>query len=203
MPNRQFSARRWFHLRVDERTKNVLEVREAEFPRLHGGDSDEMLLAYLRAFAAELGRTPTRAEIIGGSYLTQRFGTWADAVQAAGLPLPGMGANKTNRLIYKQEWQRQSAQLAEELYRRRHTLRPELTESEFFKDMFAAQKRILLDRAWGEQHKRDTDEELLEYLRACAGQYSVPPQISWITGGHYLAQRFGSWQQALIAAGLK
>ncbi|WP_419020514.1 homing endonuclease associated repeat-containing protein [Intestinimonas butyriciproducens] len=55
----------------------------------HEGDSDEELLAYLRRCAAELGHTPMRRrEVVGSTYISERFGNWAVALTMAGLRLP-------------------------------------------------------------------------------------------------------------------
>lgn len=47
---------------------------------------DEALLADLIRRAAELGYTPTRAEVPNGNAIKNRFRTWGCAVRAAGLP---------------------------------------------------------------------------------------------------------------------
>ena len=55
----------------------------------HEGDSDEKLLTYLRQCAAELGHTPMRRrEVVGSTYISERFGNWAVALSMAGLPMP-------------------------------------------------------------------------------------------------------------------
>ena len=55
----------------------------------HEGYSDEKLLAYLRRCAAELGHTPMhRREVVGSTYISERFGNWAVALTMAGLPMP-------------------------------------------------------------------------------------------------------------------
>ena len=55
----------------------------------HEGDSDEELLDYLRRCAAELGHTPMhRREVVGSTYISERFGNWAVALSMAGLPMP-------------------------------------------------------------------------------------------------------------------
>jgi hypothetical protein len=48
--------------------------------------ADRVLLASLVARAAELGYTPTKAEVANASQLKYRFRTWGNAVRAAGLP---------------------------------------------------------------------------------------------------------------------
>ena len=55
----------------------------------HEGASNEELLDYLRRCAAELGHTPMhRREVVGSTYISERFGNWAVALSMAGLRLP-------------------------------------------------------------------------------------------------------------------
>ena len=73
-----------------------------------------------------------------------------------------------------------------------------------YRDELAAQKKAKrkAEAEWLAQHKADTNEELLAYLRSAITE---PKQLlgpNHITGGHYIVERFGGWQKALIAAGL-
>ena len=58
------------------------------------------------------------------------------------------------------------------------------------------------DRQWGKKHKRDTDEELLEYLRRTAEELGYTPPMREIVGGHYIEQRFCGYGVAVTLAGL-
>ena len=49
---------------------------------------------------------------------------------------------------------------------------------------------------------RDTDAQLLSYLRECSRQLEHTPWPREITGGSLLVQRFGSWENALKKAEL-
>jgi len=55
---------------------------------------------------------------------------------------------------------------------------------------------------WLEQHKTDTDEALLAYLRTAITEPKQMLGPNHITGGHYIVERFGGWQKALRLAGL-
>ena len=68
--------------------QEALEQQEAEFRQQHQGDSEEQLLAYLRSCAMKLHHTPWPGEIVGGSFLEERFGSWKRAVALARLPIP-------------------------------------------------------------------------------------------------------------------
>ena len=74
-----------------EQAKLEEEVR-AERDRLwgenHESDTDEQLLSYLRQCAEDLGHSPVKAEVEGGSYIARRLISWPLALQLAELPLP-------------------------------------------------------------------------------------------------------------------
>ena len=59
-----------------------------------------------------------------------------------------------------------------------------------------------LEAEWVSQHKTDTDEALLTYLRAAITEPKLMLGPNRITGGHYIVERFGGWRKALAAAGL-
>lgn len=101
----------------------ALEAREAEFNKEHAADTDEQLLAYLRQCAAKLQHTPWPLEILGGTVIAQRFGSWEKALLAAGLPRP-KGENKPNLFRrVKEEEVRQK-----EIYRQRKAEKKLLSE---------------------------------------------------------------------------
>ncbi len=65
-----------------------LEEQENEFEETHKEDSDEQLLEYIKEQAEKLSRVPWQREIVGGSYIEKRFGTWKNALRKAELPNP-------------------------------------------------------------------------------------------------------------------
>lgn len=56
--------------------------------------------------------------------------------------------------------------------------------------------------AFVEEHRNDTDEQLLDYLRACARKLGHTPHPGEIYGSYLLTQRFSGWANAVSAAGL-
>ena len=58
------------------------------------------------------------------------------------------------------------------------------------------------EQAFREQHETDTDGQLLAYLRACAVSLRHTPWPSEILGGVMIQERFGSWERAVLLAGL-
>lgn len=90
----------------------ALEVQEQEFSANRSADSDEQLLGYLCFCAGMLGHTPWPREIVGGSLIEKRFGTWQIARIKAKLPKPSTPDKISGFARYQEETQRQK-----ELYR--------------------------------------------------------------------------------------
>lgn len=72
----------------------TLEAQEAEFKEEHRADTDEQLLDYLRSQALALHHVPWPGEILGGTVIAERFGSWDLALRRAGLSAP-QGENKS------------------------------------------------------------------------------------------------------------
>ena len=66
----------------------AVDTQEQEFLQTCGNDSDEQLLDYLKDCTQLLGHTPWPREIVGGSIIEQRFGSWDMALADAKLPQP-------------------------------------------------------------------------------------------------------------------
>ena len=91
----------------------ALEVQEQEFACNRGNDSDEQLLSYLCFCAGILGHTPWPREIVGGSLIEKRFGTWQTAIVKAKLPMPTTPDKLVGFARYQEEEERQKAQYRE------------------------------------------------------------------------------------------
>ena len=85
----------------------ALDAQEQEFALHRSGDSDEQLLAYLRYCAGILQHTPWPREIVGGSLIEQRFGTWRNALLKAKLPAPSTPDKVLGFARYQEETERQ------------------------------------------------------------------------------------------------
>ena len=90
----------------------AMEAQEQEFAQNRGSDSDEQLLAYLQFCTQLLGHTPWPREIVGGSLIEDRFGTWQTALIKAKLPKPSTPDKTSGFARYQEQTQRQK-----ELYR--------------------------------------------------------------------------------------
>ena len=64
------------------RVKQIIARRNTEFILDHQNDSLEQLSAYLKACMDDIGHPPTRVEVIGGSFLEYRFGSWTKALRS-------------------------------------------------------------------------------------------------------------------------
>lgn len=58
------------------------------------------------------------------------------------------------------------------------------------------------EEAFRKEHGEDTDGQLIAYLRQCAEELQRTPWPGEIQGGTVIAERFGSWEKALMAANL-
>ena len=96
--------------------REMLAERDREWAAEHETDTDEELLDYLRSCAEELGYTPVRREVLGSTYISERFGNWAVALTIAELPLPrGMKPPKQTALnAYLKQRNRAAAAMAKE-----------------------------------------------------------------------------------------
>ena len=101
----------------------ALEAREEEFRREHESDTDGQLIAYLKLCAANLQHTPWQGEILGGTVIADRFGSWEKALAAARLPYPRGEDKPSTFQRVQQEEDRQR-----EIYRQRKAEKKILSE---------------------------------------------------------------------------
>lgn len=55
---------------------------------------------------------------------------------------------------------------------------------------------------FAQEHKADTDEQLLDYLHRFAKELGHTPNACEIIGGRLIEKRFGDWNRAVLLAGL-
>ena len=56
---------------------------------------------------------------------------------------------------------------------------------------------------FAEEHKNDTDQQLLFYIHQQALLIHHTPRKREITGWRYISERFGGWDRAILKSGLK
>lgn len=96
------------------RVEAGLKIREAAFRQQYAEAPDEQLLRYVRQCAGQVGHTPNGCEVIGGSYIAERFGGWGNVIRLCGLPKPGPAPKWERRLPVKQEYAYQLDQFKKE-----------------------------------------------------------------------------------------
>jgi hypothetical protein len=175
--------------------------------------SDEELKTALRELAAELNKSPTVADIQSRddlpsrSTFRSRFGSWNDALVAAGLdPNQAYECSRDELLTAIK-------QTAEQLDCR-PTKRDVVDQTQYseapFRHEFGSWSNAMTTAGYS-AYPQISDEELMEDLREWANYYSrgrtaEPTKRNMdATGPHAAstyAERFGSWTQAVVEAGL-
>ena len=102
-PRQRFDYQNWLNGQVAERAKASLTARDAAFAENNAGVTRAALTQYLNVCAAALGHSPSPTEIDGGAFIEQRFGSWDNAMTAAGLPRPKTIPKLNNTLRYRME----------------------------------------------------------------------------------------------------
>ena len=103
--------------------QEALEQQEADFRQQHAEDSDEQLIAYLRAWAIRKQHTPWPGEIVGGTFIEERFGSWNRVLALARLPVPRTANQSASFARIKEETEHQK-----ELYRRKKAEKKQLAQ---------------------------------------------------------------------------
>ena len=72
---------------IHRMVQESLNAKHEAFALAHADDTEQELTFYIRSCAYRLGHSPHQKEIIGWPMLTERFGTWGNALRVARLPL--------------------------------------------------------------------------------------------------------------------
>ena len=172
------------------------------------------LIERLQALAAHLGHTPLQREVDADAdspcrvTYVRRFGSWQAALEAAGLPLnrPPVPYDREMLLEALQQladWLGRAPTKAE---MDQQGVACAATYANHFGSWTAALAEIGLKPQGGQLYERD---ELLSILRDLAEELGRPPTQAELWQREGLPRpttyryRFGSWSQALEAAGLK
>ena len=92
---------------IRKMVQESLAKQEEEFRQQHEADTDAQLLMYLRTWAIRLHHTPWPGEIVGGSFLLERFGSWNRALTLAKLSPPQTVNQSQSFARVKEETERQ------------------------------------------------------------------------------------------------
>lgn len=93
---------------LEQNTRTALSKQNVAFILAHQHDSLPQLAAYLKTCCDTQQMPLTRTEVIGGDYIEMRFGTWAKALQAAGIfdnrALQALPKKLENTNLYQNEY---------------------------------------------------------------------------------------------------
>lgn len=90
---------------------NLKKIQEdLEWGKLHEGDTNQELIAYVQNVAEHLGHSPVSKEVPGAAYIIERIGSWPLVLTVAKLPLPkGMKeVNSKTLKAYREREQRET-----------------------------------------------------------------------------------------------
>ena len=101
------------HQQIVKRTREALQAQDETFTIEHENSSDAELIDYVRC-CVNASYTPAPCEVVGGTYIAQRFGNWSAALKAAGLPSQYKPPCENSYPRFHEEYARQEAQLMQE-----------------------------------------------------------------------------------------
>ena len=186
----------WLRIKAAEKTREALHRQNLLFPQTHKEADEQQLLQYVKDFAEELGHSPDACEVIGGSYIAQRFGGWEKVLEAAGLSSTGEISCPEKRLIYKKEFKRQLKALRQQQQVQKAQKQAERRQKDAA-GRALVQEQQQRDALWGREHEEDTEAQLLEYVKQMAARLGHAPLSREVSGGTYIAKRIGSWALVL------
>ena len=162
-----FDAREYVNQQLAIRTDEALYERNKKFALDHAKDTNEQLIVYVQQCAKDLGHTPHMTEIIGGPFIKFRFDGWAKVLLEAGLPTAVRNPAHAGRKIYIEELKNQAKLWREEkaAAKAENAAAKEIKAAQNNEEKAARKER---DLAWGEEHLSDTDEQLLNHVKAVA-----------------------------------
>ena len=153
----------WAQNQIVKRAVAALEARDEAFAERNADTPLPQLARYLSRCAISLGHSPSPSEVDGGTFIEQRFGSWAAAMAAARLPQPRSMRKLRDTARYKAEKVKQEPLFREER-------RQKLEQSEQRKREQAAKKRA--ERAakaeWAAKKKAEAEATALTLAETSA-----------------------------------
>ena len=150
----------WAQNQIVKRAVAALEARDEAFAERNADTPLPQLARYLSRCAISLGHSPSPSEVDGGTFIEQRFGSWAAAMAAARLPQPRSMRKLRDTARYKAEKVKQEPLFREE---RRQKRQRKLEQSEQRKKEQAIKKRA--ERAakaeWAAKKKAEAEAKAL------------------------------------------
>ncbi|MBS7298033.1 MAG: hypothetical protein KIG65_03015 [Eubacteriales bacterium] len=177
-------------MKIIEKDLQTLQRQEAEFAKTHKSDTDDELIAYLVKCSKELGRCPKKEDIIGHTYLKQRFGPWPRILERAGLK------EKSQKRLEKEQkmnWTENSKAVINHGSLNRIN---QLAEKKLKKE-FKKPERIKSEAEFAQKHSADTDAELYESLKQLKAKHGKRLNPTNTIGYTYLVIRLGAWNEVM------
>ena len=157
----------WAQNQIVKRAVAALEARDEAFAERNADTPLPQLARYLSRCAISLGHSPSPSEVDGGTFIEQRFGSWAAAMAAARLPQPRSMRKLRDTARYKAEKVKQEPLFREE---RRQKRQRKLEQSEQRKKEQAIKKRA--ERAakaeWAAKKKAEAEAKALTLAETSA-----------------------------------
>lgn len=158
----------WAQNQIVKRTVAALEARDKAFAERNADTPLPQLARYLSRCAISLGHSPSPSEVDGGTFIEQRFGSWAAAMAAARLPQPRSMRKLRDTARYKAEKVKQEPLFREERrQKRQRKLEPNPSQR---KREQAAKKRA--ERAakaeWAAKKKAEAEAKALTLAETSA-----------------------------------
>ena len=162
----------WAQNQIVKRAVAALEARDEAFAERNADTPLPQLARYLSRCAISLGHSPSPSEVDGGTFIEQRFGSWAAAMAAGkppsgGLPQPRSMRKLRDTARYKAEKVKQEPLFREE---RRQKRQRKLEQSEQRKKEQAIKKRA--ERAakaeWAAKKKAEAEAKALTLAETSA-----------------------------------
>ena len=195
-----------------ERKLDLIELLERA--RSGGFYSDEELLEMLKEFTKKLGKTPIERDLRNdpsmpsGDTYERRFGSWNNALKAAGLQINNTDYSDEELIEMLREFAEKLGKTPSIKDLRKD---PSMPSAKAYRDHFGKWNNAL--KAAGLQINLTycdlTDEEMLEALRKLAEKLGKTPthrdtkKESSMPSANAYIQRFGTWNNALKLAGLQ
>ena len=109
----QINGDNLLHQQIVKRTREALQAQDEAFAIEYETASDADLIDYVQR-CVDVSYTPAPCEVVGGTYIAQRFGNWSAALKAAGLPSQYKPPRENSYPRFHEEYARQEAQLMQE-----------------------------------------------------------------------------------------
>lgn len=104
----------WAQNQISKRTEAALKERDEAFAARHAETPLPQLAQYLKRCAETLKHSPSPAEVDGGAFIEERFGSWEAAMRLAKLSPPKSMRKLKDTARYKAEKVRQEPLFREE-----------------------------------------------------------------------------------------